>query len=102
LTTLTQEYPIYEPPHDPLPSHLEARGWSAEVVDWCWLDCTNGGHLKRLGKASLQMVIVLCSDHILELEESSTHGYSQAEPPGASVLDAWPWVAVADSPFAPN
>lgn len=62
-------------------------GWSRETVDICWLDCDRPGH----GLSSGGHEIVLCENHIAELESTAAHGYSQARPPRESKASWWPW-----------
>lgn|SRR4030042_6800856 len=56
---------------------LQVLGWSSIPDDYCWLACESIGYrLRYMGYS-----IVLCVDHIRELESSAKNGYSQADPP---------------------
>ena len=74
-----------------LSSALQSLGWSAEPWDYCWLACDRAGYRKDVGGH----MIVLCPDHIEELEASSQHGYSQADPPEDAArmpsVGTWAW-----------
>lgn len=74
---------------------LQRLGWSAQPVDICWMACDKAGHHREIGIVGETpiMEIVLCRDHIEELEATSQGGYSQAAYPMSADADDdwWPW-----------
>ena len=63
-------------------------GWSEEIWDICWLDCSAPGYYKRSGA----LEICLCPQHIEELETNSAkYGYKVARKPSNSRSTWWPW-----------
>lgn len=76
-----------------LDSLVHEFGWSADIVDTCWLDCAEGGHLKRhLEKNCTEREIVLCLKHAWFLESGVyLEDYSGAPLPSGSRASQWPW-----------
>lgn len=56
---------------------LQAKGWSTNPDDYCWMACDRIGYRMNQGGYG----IVLCAEHIRELESSARNGYSQAKAP---------------------
>ena len=65
-----------------LDDDLQALGWSVFPDDYCWLACDRIGYSRERGGYK----IVLCKEHIRELESTAYCGYSAADPPNGSPL----------------
>lgn len=72
---------------------VDAFGWSADVVDTCWLDCSDDGHLKtHVERDGSEREIVLCARHAVILESGVfLEDYSGAPLPRDTGASAWPW-----------
>jgi hypothetical protein len=70
-------------------SLLEARGWTTDPGETCWLDCSVSPALHKQWHHS---EIALCEPHALVLEAGRVNStYAGAPLPPDSAATAWPW-----------